>query len=81
MSSCFFDCKFTFDFLFFFFSFKWVDYSFLLEAFRDLRSRGMDVEGIFRKEGNWNRLKNIFVCLPFTLLTCRKFVLKKIFPF
>lgn len=34
--------------------------SFLLEAFRDLRSRGLDVEGLFRKEGNWNRLKNIF---------------------
>lgn len=34
--------------------------SFLLEAFRDLRSRGMDVEGLFRKEGNWNRLKNTF---------------------
>uniref|UniRef100_A0A0N5AZA3 Rho-GAP domain-containing protein n=1 Tax=Syphacia muris TaxID=451379 RepID=A0A0N5AZA3_9BILA len=33
--------------------------SFLLEAFRDLRSRGMEVEGLFRKEGNWNRLKNV----------------------
>lgn len=39
-------------------------FSFLVDAFNRLRVRGMTTEGIFRKEGNTNRLKNTWV--PFS---------------
>ncbi|VDK57744.1 unnamed protein product [Anisakis simplex] len=34
---------------------------FLVDAFRLLRQHGMTVEGIFRKEGNVNRIKNVWI--------------------
>ncbi|VDN54777.1 unnamed protein product [Dracunculus medinensis] len=37
---------------------------FLVDAFNYLRTHGLNIEGIFRKEGNANRLKNARVSFP-----------------